>query len=46
MLMRLTLLALLDVLPAACAGPPVIAVQNLATGELHNCKSGEVSAAR
>ncbi|HLJ22114.1 MAG TPA: hypothetical protein VKU84_18045 [Stellaceae bacterium] len=44
MLPRLTLLASLLLLPAACAGPPVVAMWNPATGEFHDCKSAEVSA--
>ena len=43
MLLRLTLLAALAALPAACAGPPVIAMWNPATAEFHDCKSGQVS---
>jgi hypothetical protein len=44
MLLRLTLLALMAALPAACAGPPVIAMWNPATAQFHDCKSAEVSA--
>jgi hypothetical protein len=43
MLARLTLLAALTLLPAACAGPPVIAMWNPATAEFHDCKSAQVS---
>jgi hypothetical protein len=43
MILRLTLLALFLPLVAACAGPPVIAMWKPATGEFHDCKSGEVS---
>ncbi len=44
MLLRLTLLASLTLLPAACAGPPVIAMWNPATAEFHDCKSANVTA--
>ena len=44
MLPRLALLASLTLLPAACAGPPVIAMWNPATAEFHDCKSSQVSA--
>ena len=43
MLLRLTLLGLLAALPAACAGPPVIAMSNPTTGEFHDCKTAQVS---
>lgn len=44
MLLRLTLLASLTLLPAACVGPPVIAMWNPAAAEFHDCKSEQVSA--
>ena len=43
MIPRLTLLVLSASLLAACAGPPVIAMRNPATGEIRDCKSGQVS---
>ena len=44
MLVRLTLLASLALLPAACVGPPVIAMWNPDTAEFYDCKSEQVSA--
>ncbi len=41
---RLMLVAFLLPLVSACAGPPVIAMWNPATGEFHDCKSEQVSA--